>query len=53
MAIKSKIKNKSGRRLTEEKQIYLDGLCSECELQIMLDFSLEEVDGAKKQKSEV
>lgn len=50
MAIKSKIKNKSSRRLTEEEQIYLDGLCSECELQIMLDFSLEEVE---EQKSEV
>lgn len=44
---------KYGRRLAEEEQIYLDGLCSECELQIMIDFSLEEVEEAKKQKSEV
>lgn len=38
---------KCGRRLTEEEQIYLDGLCSECELQIMLDFSLEEASTEK------
>ncbi len=40
---------KCGRRLTEEEQNYLDGLCSECEMQILLDFSLDEAEEAKKE----
>lgn len=34
--------DKCGRRLTEEDQIYLDGLCGECEMQIIPDFSFED-----------
>ena len=44
---------KCGRRLTEEEQQYLDGLCSECELQILLDFNFDEVEEVKTKKSEV
>lgn len=43
---------KCGRRLTEEEQQYLDGLCSECELQILLDFNFEGAERARKQQKE-
>lgn len=41
---------KCGRRLTEEEQHYLDGLCSECEMQELMNFNFEEVEEAQKQK---
>ncbi len=41
---------KCGRRLTEEEQNYLNGLCSECEMQELMNFDFEK---AEKQKREV
>lgn len=41
---------KCGRRLTEEEQHYLDGLCSECEMQELMNFNFDEVEEVKTKK---
>ena len=46
--VEQKCCEKCGRRLTEEEQNYLDGLCNECELQILMDFNF----GVKKEEEE-